>query len=54
MTKKTYTTSEVAKIEGVSERRIRAKIKQGHYPHVTKCPCGQAHLIPAEDLRIKK
>lgn len=50
---KDLTTKEAAKIEGVSERRIRAKLKQGHYPHAEPCPCGQAWLIPKKDLKKK-
>lgn len=51
---KYYTVKEVAKIEGVSERRIRAKIKQGHYPHAKQCPCGQAWLIPVKEVKNEK
>ena len=44
------TTKQVAQIQQISERRVRAKIKQGHYPNAFKCPCGQAWLIPDKDL----
>lgn len=49
MTKKYYTTKEMAKRLGVSERRIRAKIKQGHFKDLKKCPCQQAWLIASQD-----
>jgi len=48
---KYYTVKEVAKIEGVSERRIRAKIHQEHYPNAKACPCGQAWLIPVKEVK---
>jgi hypothetical protein len=49
---KYLTTKQTAAIEKISERRVRAKIKQGyHYPHAKLCDCGQAWLIPEKDLK---
>jgi len=45
MNKKYYTTKEVAGKSNISVRRVQAKIKQGHYKDLKKCPCDQAWLI---------
>lgn len=50
---KKHTTKEVAKQLGVCEQRIRARIKQGHFPHAKRCDCGQSWLIPERDLQPK-
>lgn len=44
---KFYTVSEIAKMTGKSEGRIRAEIKQGHFPNAAP-PTGW--LIPQADL----
>jgi hypothetical protein len=56
---KKYTTQQVAEIEGITKRRVCARIKQDqspnrrkvHYPNAEKCPCGQAWLIPEKDVK---
>ena len=49
------TTKEVAEILKVSDRRVRAKIAQGHFLHAKRCGCEKNNwLIPAKDLVNKK
>jgi hypothetical protein len=43
-----YDTTMVALLEGISKRRVQAKIKQSHYPHAEKCPLG---LLTTGDLK---
>lgn len=58
MTEKFYTTKEVAKLQNITDGRIRAMLKQDknphrqktHFPHAKKCECGQAWLIPDQDI----
>lgn len=48
------TVDEAAKKLKVCKQRIRTKIKDGHFPNVTKCRCGHSYLIPVNDLEIAK
>jgi predicted DNA-binding transcriptional regulator AlpA len=41
---------EVAKLTGVCQQRVKAKYKQGHYPHAETCECGRTLLIPVADV----
>lgn len=47
------TTKELAAQLGLSEQRIRAKLKAGHFPRAIKCTCKQAWLIPEADNKYK-
>jgi excisionase family DNA binding protein len=44
------TTKTVADYLNVSQRRINAKIAQGHFPHASPCECGMKILIPVTDV----
>lgn len=44
------TTKEVAKLYGVTPRRIRAKIKDGHFPNARLCRACLCYFIPVKDL----
>lgn len=50
MKQKYYTTKEVAQMLGLCEQRIRAKLKQGHFPNAKKRPIKYEWLIPEKDL----
>ncbi len=47
---KKYTPKQLAKLRGVCQQRIHAKMKQGHFPHARRCPCGFGWLIPQADV----
>lgn len=52
---KYLTTKKVAILLGVSERRVRAKIAQGHFPRAKPCGCEKGNwLIPKTDVLISK
>lgn len=55
---KYLTTKQVAKIEGLTHSRIKAKLQQKkrHYPNAVyrECECGRkAWFIPEKDLKAK-
>ena len=54
---KYLTTKQVAAIEGVTPRRIKAKVKDGrHYPGAVYrlCECGRmAWFIPENNVKVK-
>lgn len=54
MNSKLYTTKQAAEILGVCEQRIRAKIKQGHFPNAEKRPIKYEWLIPQSDINKNK
>jgi predicted DNA-binding transcriptional regulator AlpA len=51
MTKKTYTTKEVADIIGVKEREICGKISRGQFPNAKKIPIKYKWEISDDDLK---
>jgi len=57
--KKELSTKQVAKLQGVCEQRIRAKLKHQesgrkiHFPNARKCECGHTWFIPERDVRGK-
>jgi len=55
---KYLTTKQTAVLEGLTERRIRAKLKQNkrHYPGAVyrECECGRkAWFIPENNVKVK-
>lgn len=48
-----YSTKKTAEMLGVSERRIRAKIAQGHFPSAKKCGCERESWLISE-IDVKK
>lgn len=48
------TVKQAEKILKISERRIRAKIQQGHFPNAMMCSCGVSWIIPVSDLDKSK
>lgn len=50
MTKKLFTTKEMAELLGLCQQRITAKIRQGHFPNARPCECGRSIMIPESDL----
>lgn len=46
-----YTTKEVAKLLNVSEQRVRAMIKQGHFKNLKKKRIQHGWLISEEDVK---
>lgn len=50
-TKKYYTTAELAKIQGISERGIRKQIEAGKYPNAKKKAIKYEWIIPASDVK---
>ena len=47
---KKYSTKEAAKVLGVCQQRILAKIKKGHFPSAHSCECGRSILVTEKDL----
>jgi hypothetical protein len=45
-----YTAQETAKLLSVCEQRIRAKLKQGHFPNATYSERNRRWEIPLEDV----
>ena len=46
----TMTVREVADLTGICKQRVTAKIAEGHYNGVTRCPCGMSTLIPTAEV----
>lgn len=54
MTKKYYTTKELATLLKISKRQVERQLQAGYYPTAIQCECGQkSSLIPINDVDIQ-